>query len=934
MTEGTDNNTQAPPSPGVTAAVLAVAAAAWIAAGSTGLLAHPLRNVLTWIALAAGCVSGWPRHGEGASKWPYFLVLAAAVPACTATNEPIAAVAAVALTAIAIAALQSGANRRAALSVAVAAVCFALYQALRLSVPAAWLFFDRAGVLLGKAGGAVAGRPLLSGATFGGVDFLVFMLFLLAPWLCQTAAPRASRAVFGIVAILATHLLFLVVVAFAGDLVSLFPKIEPGATEPVWRSTLRHAVPWNLPLVALLLHGGVLAVMMRWPAWRANDSETGDPAGTPRSRLAGLVRVALIVLLGAGLAAAAWVFPARPTLEGKKVVLFEKGFLNWLKPEHGDYGRLSIGMYGLLPRYLESLGAECLVSSELSAEDLEDADLLVLIYPNEPWEDGQLDRIWKFTRDGGALWVLGEHTVWEDEDTGGGARFNDVLEPTHMRVQFDSGTFAVGGWLHSYESLAHPMTLGVPDERNQLGIVIGASLDVRRPARPIVIGRWGWSDWGDMGGGALMGDHKYNAGERLGDIVLAAEERLGKGRVLLFGDTSTLSNGINMGAHPFTARVFADLAGGGGVPAWRYAAVSVAAVALLLLALSGATPTQLAVLCVILAVGRIGGVLFTHYATEAHPDTERLDKYRVAYIDSSHIGNYSAESWREDGLMGLCLNLMRNGFLTLMMPDFSAARLQKADLVVSVAPMQPYSDAEVRALKHYVRGGGTLILAVGYPDREPVTPLLEAFGFDYGYEGLPPQAPRTDPRPMGHFKSPYYNTGEYMVHVRFHAGWPVFCREDEDEPDAEIVAYGAGNHPIAVMRRYGGGKVMLVGDSGFPLNKNLEVESGYAFEGMRENPHFWRWLITFLDESELWVPPNPAPPEPETGEAGAEPVEETGAAGTPAEAEEPAEAEPPPEAEGPAPAIEDDTDTGMAAEQADNPDKPGIDAVEAVEAVP
>jgi hypothetical protein len=887
MLDGTDNNRRTPPSPGVTLAAVAVASAAWIAAGSSGLLAHPLRNVLTWIALATGCIAGWPRHGEAAFKWPYLLLPALVVPACTAVNEPIATVAAVALTALAIAALQSGSNRRAALSVAVAVVCFAIYQALRLSVPAAWLFFDRVGLLLARVGGAVSGRSFLAGATFGGVDFLVFMLFLLTSWLWNTAPPRAWRALSGCIAVLAAHLLFLVVAAFAGDLAGLFPKIEPGASEAVWRSTLRHAVPWNLPLLALLLHAGLIAAMVRWPAWRANDTAPG----APEFRLPGPVRTVLIVLLAAGLAAAAWAFPSRPTLEGKKIVLFEKGFLNWLKPEHGDYGRLSIGMYGLLPRYLESLGAECLVSAELSEEDLEGADLLVLIYPNEPWEGKQLERIWDFTRDGGTLWVLGEHTVWEDEDKGGGARFNDVLEPTHMRVLFDSGTFAVGGWLHSYESLSHPITLGLSDERNQLGIVIGASLDVRWPARPIVVGRWGWSDWGDMGGGALMGNHKYNAGERLGDIVLAAEERLGKGRVLVFGDTSTLSNGINMGAHPFTSRVFADLAGGGGVPAWRYVVVLVAAVALLLLVLSGTSLVQLMALCALLAAGRIGGAALTRHAAQAYPDTERLAKFRVAYIDSSHIGNYSAESWRENGLMGLCLNLMRNRFLTLMMPEFSALRMQKADLVVSVAPMLPYSKAEVRALKHYVLGGGTLILAVGYPDRKPVLPLLEAFGFDYGYKALPPQAPRTDPRPMGHFKSPYYNTSEYMHHVRFHAGWPIFCRE----PDSEVVAYGGGNHPVAIMRRYGSGKVMLVGDSGFPLNKNLEVESGYAFEGMRENPHFWRWLITFLEDAELWIPPNPAPPETDDSEATGEAVEEAPAAAViaePADSAQPAEDEP------------------------------------------
>jgi len=856
MKDGMDDSRRSQPSVGVTAFAVAMAAGAWIAAGSTGLLAHPLRHVLMWLVLATGCIAGWPRYDTPAAKWPFFLLLVPVVLAFAAVNDPIAAVAAAALTTVGIAVLQSGSDRRAALSVAVAVACFALYHAVRLSVPTVWLVADRLGVLLGRLGGVVAGRPLLSGSTFAGVDFLVFMLLMFVSWLWHTAPPRLGRAVSGGIAVLAAHLVFLVVMAFAADLMGLFPKFDPAVAEPVWRSTLRHAVPWNFPLIAVILHGGLIAAMMRWSAWRDEDGRAGGVLGVILDRLPGSVRVALVVLLAAGLAAAAWVYPARPTLEGKKIVLFEEGFLNWLKPEHGDYGRLSIGMYGLLPHYLESLGAECVVSLELSAEDLDGADVLVLIYPNEPWKEGQLERIWQFARDGGALWVLGEHTVQEDEDKGGGARFNDVLEPTHMRVQFDSGTFAVGGWLHSYEALAHPATLGVRDDRNQFGIVIGASLDVRWPARPLIIGRWGWSDWGDLGGGAMMGDHEYNPGERLGDLVVVAEERLGKGRVLVFGDTSSLSNGINMGAHPFISRVFAHLAAGGGVPVWRSMIVLVAAVVLLLLVLSGPTPAELVALCAILAVGRVGGAALTRHAMQVYPDTDRMEEFRLAYIDAAHIGNYSAESWRDDGMMGLCLNLMRNRFLTLTMPEFSAARLQKADLVVSVAPMRPYSEAEARALKHFVLGGGKLILAVGYPDREPAMPLLETFGFDFGYESLLPQTAQTGPRPMGFFKSPYYNTGEYMVHVRFHSGWPILCRE----PDAQVVAYGAGNHPVILVRRYGKGKVMLVGDSGFPLNKNLEVESGRAFEGMRENPHFWRWLITFLDDAEPWIPPNPKPP--------------------------------------------------------------------------
>ena len=54
-------------------------------------------------------------------------------------------------------------------------------------------------------------------------------------------------------------------------------------------------------------------------------------------------------------------------MESKKVVVWEEGYLNWLRPKHDDYGRLSIGMYGMLGDYVESLGGELTKGESLKA---------------------------------------------------------------------------------------------------------------------------------------------------------------------------------------------------------------------------------------------------------------------------------------------------------------------------------------------------------------------------------------------------------------------------------------------------------------------------------------------------------------------------------------------------------------------------------------
>jgi hypothetical protein len=250
---------------------------------------------------------------------------------------------------------------------------------------------------------------------------------------------------------------------------------------------------------------------------------------------------------------------------------------------------------------------------------------------------------------------------------------------------------------------------------------------------------------------------------------------------------------------------------------------------------------------------RIGCTQAAARAGEAVPDRQRAAPGDVAYVDSSHVGRFSSESWRDDGLMGLCLTLMRDGYLTLNMEQFSAARLSRAGLLVCVAPSRPYAQAERKAIREFVERGGSLIVTVGYPDRRPVRPLLRELGLDIGDAADRPADWLRGPRAMGFFKSPYYNGGSYLAHVRFHAAWPVVALAD----DAQVLAYGRGDLPVILMRRVGRGRVVVVGDTCFAMNKNLEVESGQPFEGLRENPHFWRWLLSQLRGGPPWLPPDP-----------------------------------------------------------------------------
>ena len=903
---------------GAVVAALAGLAAGWIAACSVGLLAHALRHALTWVALGVAAVAAWPgrvrpvdsrlpigdpglqpaiENRESSIGQSFWLRLAALIGGLavavvmTASGLMPVHVLAVAWFLAVLAGVHVGLERRILLLASVAVGVLGVWRLALTSIPLLWLGADSLGRAMGFLAGRATGEPLWVGATFGGVDFLVAMAALYAGWLASTAPPRLPRALWAAGAILAGHFAYLAVLSLSAGWHAALS--EAASEEPGWSlaGALDTLVPWNLPALGCAIHLAIAAAMLRWAPWpAAGEREPSSAIADRKSRMT----------LGVAAAALAVALPVVTTLtfgkarlDGQTIVVYEKGFLNWLKPQHGDYGRYSIGMYGMLPTYVGALGARCVLSPDLSEEDLAGASVLILLYPNQPWAAGQLERIWSFVRRGGSLLVFGEHTIRESD---GGSRFNDVLAPASMRVRFDSATFEVGGWLQSYEALAHPATAGIPDSRNQFGVVIGASVALRWPARPVLVGRWGWGDPGDPSSGeAMMGNHRYDAGEKLGDIVLAVEQPFGAGRIITFGDTSNMTNGITAGSHVFTSRLLAYAAGGlaSSQAAWRGYLGLALAVALVALLGVRAAASRVALAALLAAASLLACTAASHRAAEALPDGRlaraawrQLARWalcpatgeraaaalpdgslialnNLAYMDETHVGANSDEGERPNGTMGLMLTLMRNGFLTLQPPTLTPERLGRAGLLVSVAPSKEFSAAERKAIRQFVEGGGIFVSTVGWDARGPSRRLLADFGLYVGGVRADAGLPDDAPKPLGHFKSPYLKVGENLHYVRFHAGWPVECTDR----NAKVIAYGPNGTKVILARPLGKGWAILVGDTCFAMNLNLENMDGTPIEGLRENADFWRWLLADL-RGTSWYPsapgsqPQPPPAEP------------------------------------------------------------------------
>ena len=175
-------------------------------------------------------------------------------------------------------------------------------------------------------------------------------------------------------------------------------------------------------------------------------------------------------------------------------------------------------MYGCLRPFLGHLGYAVRDQEELGgAAELEGVDVLVLVMPTEPLPPATRDAILEFVRGGGALFAMGDHT----DLFGSMGHFNELLGEVGIRFRFDSAIKGGEEWDSCLEAALHPIHASFAPPRG-LDWGIGASLDVRYPARPILVGRRAYGDVGDYGkgeAGGNMGDMRYARGELLGCLL-------------------------------------------------------------------------------------------------------------------------------------------------------------------------------------------------------------------------------------------------------------------------------------------------------------------------------------------------------------------------------------------------------------------------------
>jgi hypothetical protein len=326
------------------------------------------------------------------------------------------------------------------------------------------------------------------GATFGGIDFLVLTSAVYVGWIFSTAPPRRHRALWAAAAIVVGHLACLAAIAYSDSLSAALPNVvAPPESDTnavgiwTWGNGLRTMIPWNMPLLMLLVHGAIVAVMARSASWlpiveldprelkRLKEKEAKEEI--PGSVLAAdaMFRCGPAILSFAAVLLVSLAFSSAD-LKGKKIVAYEKGFVDWNKP---TYDSQDNGLFGMLPVFVESLGGKFILSKNLAPDDFTSANVLLLLHPNQPWDEKTLGRIRQFVEGGGSLLLAADPAICDGNSS---SRFNEVLEPLAMRVRFDTAVARAGSWEQSCETFNHPAVMGIDDLRNRFGLKRGSSI--------------------------------------------------------------------------------------------------------------------------------------------------------------------------------------------------------------------------------------------------------------------------------------------------------------------------------------------------------------------------------------------------------------------------------------------------------------------------
>lgn len=533
--------------------------------------------------------------------------------------------------------------------------------------------------------------------------------------------------------------------------------------------------------------GAILIVL----GGRSNKDQT-SPGRLQSIGLGLAVGVAVLLLVSVTLIC---FFPKTDETRGEVAFLEDACFVDFKMPTPESKGLGESGMFGAALGYVETLGYQSrrIKLDELDSDEFQ-ADTLFIINPQADWSEQQLDRIQSFVRSGGSLIVLGDHTdILGTQDS-----LNKLCSPFGVRYRFDSAYPLRNHWADSIH-ISDPWTCrsSIPD--SAFSISIGASLEITDPqiATPLLYGQYGFSDAGNRNNeqAAFLGDYLYRFGEPIGDVVLASKTRFGKGRVVVFGDTSSFQNvAIANTGLDFLPELFDEI-----TTTRRYGQTTAPVLLVLILFVAIAVPHTRPTAILVSALC----LLITHSRPTQRSHTEIVKSFDANHVMvvSDLLNHFDNGAQTERGVYELIFSLYASKKRPFLSDMQTALSLDQGTIVI-VAPRQSPDKHELRQLKSFVERGGTLLLAMNRDAFIHSPELADEFGFAISQVPLGPYpliARANESRPQ------------------FLDAWALDLKSDTDWQ----VLFAAEGLPVVARKDIGDGYVTVIGDEEFLLGQSM-----------------------------------------------------------------------------------------------------------------
>lgn len=706
---------------------------------------------------------------------------------------------------------------------AITSFVYGLVFLLLETIPSFWFLYQQTSLLITHTIGVLTTTPFLLGPTTSGLGILlVSLISLISSFLLSTKKTRKEILWFcfciaGLWFIWFFYLLILNLISYpSNDALNLHPLFFLFCLIPVFGFLFRSAVK------------DTASVIIPKKGWMKHYLQNGK------------VWAAVFLFLSTSLLTVFITGGAAPA-EQQRVLFYGDHMIGtWDVPEYGKYGKDAVGMFGMWPIYLTTFGyeTEILVEnrtqflnttqpptqnitrylnltdyttvreiSSITKSTLDNAVIFVVSNLNVSFSEQERSIIWDYVEKGGSLLVIGDHT-----NVGGiQGPLNELLTPVGIQYRFDAALpfDEKFKWLTCTQLLHHPMTSTL-SSLDELQYGIGASLELSSSSFPIIIGSSALSDNGNRSNNdiAYLGDYEYNKGEQLGDVILVAGAYYGSGKVLVCGDTSSFQNPALPFSYEFLQSCFAWLT------STQTGTTKTFQIGISLLLLIGAiiinwffkkNTISFTWLPVLLCLS----LLLTSSLNPLIITSTKDSTGNIVYIDASHNERFSLESFTDDSLNGLLVNLERNNLQPLLLRDFSQEKILKSNLIIFNAPTAAFTTDEVVFLQTYMEHGGVVVLTTGYEEREASLPLLSTFGMDI------------EPTPLGPVPYVEENLTLYQNEPRFVDSWPVSFQTNQTTSFYNFTWDDRTFH-LVVFINYGAGGLLLIGDSQYLLDKNLE----------------------------------------------------------------------------------------------------------------